>query len=438
MPNFMKWRTLAAVLFAFALSASAARAADHVWVEMAPGGGSVVRVLTVAAQCPSLSVDGRNTAMPTRAVPATLAERTNKALVQGSIAFPGLVCEAAVPRTALRATIAGRALPLPVRRINRIVVIGDTGCRMKAADHEYQACNIAAKWPFAAVAAQAALKHPDLVLHVGDYHYRENPCDTAAEPDCAAAVWGYGEAAWRADFLDPAAPLLAAAPWVMVRGNHEECARAGQGWWRLLDPHPLLAGRDCNAAAGDFVGNRTEPYRVKLGGGARLIVADLAGLNDAKPDNDAQAQAYRDDFAAIDQLAVGSKDSFVTAHYPLSAVLWNKQGKLEVGSKPLDQFDHLRFPHARAMISGHVHTFQFARTDHHRVQVVAGFSGTLEADAKAPVSLADLRGEAGSDAVKELTTIAGRFGFALLERRAKGWRLTAYAADGTEMGRFAL
>jgi hypothetical protein len=48
--------------------------------------------------------------------------------------------------------------------------------------------------------------------------------------------WGYGWDTWKADFFDPAQALLKAAPWVMVRGNHETCTRAGQGWWRFLDP----------------------------------------------------------------------------------------------------------------------------------------------------------------------------------------------------------
>ena len=57
---------------------------------------------------------------------------------------------------------------------------------------------------------------------------RDHARGPAGKADCADAVWGYGEASWRADFLAPASPLLAAAPWVMVRGNHDECAR-GRG-----------------------------------------------------------------------------------------------------------------------------------------------------------------------------------------------------------------
>src|SRR6516165_4212442 len=79
----------------------------------------------------------------------------------------------------------------------------------------------------------AAGFEPDLVLHVGDYQYRENKCpvDIAG---CVDAGWGYGWDTWDADLFTPGAALLAAAPWIMVRGNHEECARldkAGTDSW---------------------------------------------------------------------------------------------------------------------------------------------------------------------------------------------------------------
>ena len=51
----------------------------------------------------------------------------------------------------------------------------------------------------------------------------------------------------------------------MVRGNHEYCARAGQGWWRLIDPHPL-AGARLRDAANDDNGDYSDPYAVPLGG----------------------------------------------------------------------------------------------------------------------------------------------------------------------------
>jgi hypothetical protein len=163
-------------------------------------------------------------------------------------AFPVLVCEKPIPPSARRAAIAGRALPLPKASPRRIVVLGDTGCRIKTSDRAFQACNDTAQWPFAAVAGAASDARPDLVIHVGDYHYRENACPDG-NPGCAGSPWGYGWDAWEADLFAPAERLMRAAPWIVVRGNHESCHRAGQGWWRFLDPRPLAPGQDCNAAA---------------------------------------------------------------------------------------------------------------------------------------------------------------------------------------------
>jgi hypothetical protein len=317
------------------------------------------------------------------------------------------------------------------------VVIGDTGCRLKDADKAWQACNDPAQWPFAAIAARAAASHPDMVLHVGDYLYRENGCPTG-QSDCVGAVTGYGEPGWRADFLTPAAPLLAAAPWVMVRGNHEECARAGQGWWRLFDPHSLVGARDCLDPAKDVAGNHTVPYAVDLGGNARLVVLDLVGLANAK--DDASAAVYRDDLARMSRLAQGARTSFATAHYPFNAVEWDKHtpGAVMVGGKPVSTLTPLPTAGVRAMIAGHVHFFQFAQFADRPRQVVTGFSGTMEDTPPSPATLAEVAGKPGGDALRALTTVAGRFGYAVMERRAHGWRLTAYGVDGAVIGRFAL
>ena len=444
MPHRPHRATFAKQLFGVALGAllAGAPAQAHgmpAWVEMAPGGGTVARVLTQADACPVLNIDGRREPMLRRAIPSVMPSRTNKAGVATGSAFPALVCERALPRRTHSASLSGQPLPLPRTRIERIVLIGDTGCRLKNADKAWQACNDGAQWPFAAIAAKAAALRPDLVLHVGDYLYRENPCP-AGQQGCENAVWGYGEAGWRADFLDPAAPLLAAAPWAMVRGNHEECARAGQGWWRLLDPHPLLAGRDCIDPAADSAGNHTDPYAVDLGGGAQLIVADFMELASGKHADPAVSTTFHKGMAQIADLAKANKTSFVAAHFPLNAVLWNQgqAGAVAIGSKPVSAMAPGQLSHVRAMLAGHIHMFQFARFTDRPSQVIAGFSGTMEDAAIAPADLGEAQGKPGAAPLSALTTIPNRFGYALLERRARGWRLTAFAADGTVMGIFQL
>ncbi len=428
-----------AVLVSIALGlASGAKAADRTWVEMAPG-GSVVRLITDAAACPSLVVDGRTAGMDERVSPATLPARINNAKVDAPLSFPGRVCERALSRQTRRAAYQGHLLPLPRARIDRIVVMGDTGCRLKAADDAWQGCNDPAKWPFAAIAARAAAMRPDLVLHVGDYLYRENACP-AGKGACADAVWGYGEASWRADFLDPAAPLLAAAPWVMVRGNHEECARAGEGWWRMFDPHAPAPRQDCVDPAHDQLGDRGAPYAIDLGGGTRIAVADLAGIAKTEKHDEALRDAYRNDFAQIATLLRGSRFGIVTAHYPLNPVSWRKDATDEVtiGSKPIKALGALGKLNAAVMIAGHVHEFQVARFSDRPTQVIAGFSGTAEDPPKSPGTLAPAKGTPGAGPLVSLTTVQDVFGFCVMERRGKGWILTAYHADGTVIGRFRL
>ena len=103
-------------------------------------------------------------------------------------------------------------LPLPVSDPQRIVVFGDTGCRIKG--KSLQDCSDPAKWPFARIAAEAARLKPDLVIHVGDYLYRESACP----PDfagCTGTPFGDNWPTWDADFFAPAKPLLVVAPWVM-------------------------------------------------------------------------------------------------------------------------------------------------------------------------------------------------------------------------------
>jgi len=409
------------------------------WVEMAPDGGSLVRVVTTADACPALQVDRRAIPTAQRAAPADLPVRANKAQVPTPASFPDRVCEVALPRGTSHASLAGQPLALPPAQMNRIVVIGDTGCRLKASDKAWQGCNDPAQWPFAAIATRAAGLHPDLVLHVGDYLYRENPCPSDQQA-CAGSTWGYGEAGWRADFLTPAAPLLAAAPWVMVRGNHEECARAGQGWWRLLDPHRPGAATGCLDPADDATGDHTDPYAVDLGGGAQLVVADLMQLASGKPGDPSVAATFAADMTRINQLSTGAKDTFVTAHFPINAVMWDKQqpGTVTIGSKPINAFAPVPLPHVRAMLAGHIHLFQFARFTDRPTQVITGFSGTEEDVPHAPANPAEATGKPGAAAITDVTTIGGRFGYALLERTSAGWHLTAFAVDGSTMGQYSL
>ena len=199
-----------------------------------------------ANPCPTITINGgAPVQMNLRAAATTsLALRSVNTPPAKPALFPISSCEYPLPAGATSAVVAGQSLPLPKANPTKIVVIGDTGCRLQNGNGT-QSCNdpnpngTDTPYPFAAIAALAAAQNPDLVLHVGDYAYRDNPCPAGQGYNCGGSPWGFGWDTWQADLFAPGAPLLAAAPWIMTRGNHEQCNRAGQGWYRFLDTQPV-------------------------------------------------------------------------------------------------------------------------------------------------------------------------------------------------------
>ncbi|WP_210009253.1 metallophosphoesterase family protein [Aquirhabdus parva] len=391
-------------------------------------GQPIARALTHADQCPVLLVDGQALPMDVRAKPETVAQRPTISDPSESkpSAFPILTCEKVIPKGALSASINGQALPLPKTLVNRIVVIGDTGCRMKKSDHAYQACNDPEQYPFAQVAAQAAAQHPDLVIHVGDLLYRETACPEG-NAGCTGSPWGYGWDAWDADFFTPGRALLQAAPWAMARGNHESCARAGQGWWRFVDPRPLQVGRDCNLAAHDDVGDYSDPYAVPIGGNAQLIMLDTANTaGKPVPAGDIRETKYRDMYHQMETLSQDAAYNIGVNHHPILGFTAkkDKQGNVMLlpGNQGLQSVlsainPLLLPPRINAMLSGHVHLWQeVSFSTPHPTQFIAGFSGTEEDVVPLPETLPVGATPAVGAVVDHFSSWVSGFGFMTMER----------------------
>ena len=444
---------LSALVLALA-AAGASEAADDpiasAFVVLGENGAPQARVITTAADCPSMDIDGKALPMTARAKAETVAQRPTRSDPKDSkpSAFPVTVCEAALPAGAAHAAVRGHPLPLPAALPKRIVVIGDTGCRLKLSDDAYQACNAPNQYPFAKVAAAAAAWKPDLVLHVGDYLYRENACSVAKHPGCAASPWGYGWDAWDADFFTPAAPLLGAAPWVAVRGNHESCNRAGQGWWRFIDPRALLAGRDCNDAANDSMGDYSDPYAVPLGDGAQIVVMDSSNtVAEAIAPDDPMAAKYRKLYTDMAALAARAPYTIVVDHHPLlgfAAVVskTTEQPELMPGNLGLQSaFGALNPwlfpPTVQMLLSGHVHLWQqVSFSSPHPTQFVAGFSGTQEDVVPIPPVLPDDATVAPGAAVEAFSSWVDGFGFMTLERTgAQTWDVEVHDQNGDVVNR---
>ncbi|WP_217433602.1 metallophosphoesterase, partial [Caulobacter sp. S45] len=374
------------------------------WVQMTEHGAEV-RVVRPGALCPIARVDGRTLSLRPR---ATADDR-----------FP-LVCSAPLQPGARTVEVVGRNLVAPRPVVRRMVVFADTGCRIKGP--LVQACNDPAAWPFAEVARRAAARHPDLVIHIGDYYYRESACPVG-DLRCAGSPSGDRWDAWAADFFDPAAPLLQAAPWVFVRGNHESCARGGVGWFRLLDAAP--AAKACPAEASAW----TVPI-----GGLNLYVLDSADTVDesAPP---ARVAAFAGQLSALGS-ALARQPGWIVVHRPI----WGLAPVVRIGplgpvSVPLNATEQAavkgRDLSAVALVlSGHIHHFSsFDFAAKRPAQLVVGTGGDIGLPADTPRITRD---EVLLDGLTADHAEFDRFGYMVLDRVGDGsdhWRGVFYDAQ---------
>jgi predicted phosphodiesterase len=330
--------------------------------------------------------------------------------------FPMDVCEARAPTATTRLMVAGVLVPTLPPMARRVVVIGDTGCRLEG--RAIQDCGNPIAWPFGTIAARAAAKRPDLVIHLGDYYYRVSACP-AGRAGCAGSPHGDNWPSWRTDFFDPAAPLLAAAPWLMVRGNHELCKRGGRGWFRLLDPYP--ARTDCP--------DRTDPYWLAAGGLA-LLLFDSADADDylAPPD---KVAAYAAQLAPL--LAKAPPHAWMLTHRPVWGLSSGPFAGLAVNLTEQMALRGQIPANLDLVLSGHLHDFLSYEFGPERpAQLIVGTGGASLYDVERPVGV-----EIDGMPVRRGLAL-NRFGYLVLERSDNGWDGTLYAVDDTVLARCRL
>jgi hypothetical protein len=371
------------------------------WVQMAPGGVGEARAVVAGKSCPAITVDGQKLAMRLRA--------------PGDPAFPDLLCAVSLPKGAKTAAVLGHDLPLLHARANRIVVFGDTGCRIKG--FTVQACNDPAQWPFPRIAAAAARLKPDLVIHVGDYLYREARCPSG-NTGCAGSPSGDDWPAWAADFFTPAAPLFAQTPFVFVRGNHEECARSGVGWLRLLGPLPFNAKSSCT--------DHVAPWAVPLDG-ITLAVMDDSHAPDPYAPGDL-ARLYSGDLAAVGRMA--PPPVWLAMHRPIWGVVQFPFGIVVGGNRTMmaAQEESGIPENVSLLLAGHIHAFEAINYQKDvPPQIIAGEGGDLLD--KAP---RDLSGRSvGALKIASGLSLPG-YGFLLFTRETDHWLIHVMTQDGTQ------
>lgn len=358
------------------------------WLQYAADGKPHVRAV-VSDACPTVVADQQTLAMVVRAPRST--------------GFADVVCDVTVPDDTKMLRVGERPLPVPAHDPRTIVVLGDTGCRISLLS--VQGCNDPGGWPFPQNARAIAAVHPDLVVHVGDYLYRERGCPPLAH--CTASPYGDNATTWYADFLTPAAPLFASAPLLLLRGNHEECTRNGAGWFRYFDAHSETA---CN--------DTTEPYAVDLGD-LRLVTFDSSVADDTR-ELSKHAEVYRRQFAAVRGLAKG-ESWFVTHRPPYTNA--DERAAMDDALAPYG-----------LVLAGHLHFFAAIDVATLPPLLVNGEGGT-----KLDPNYTPLLGFVMGDLHIEGQSFgSSHFGFGVYTREPKGWSISLRDPDGTERARCRL
>ena len=431
------------LLCLFAMPAFSQPTETVTWVELGESGKVIARQVIPGATtaCPGIVINGvRNP--PTKLQPRTLAKPNPN--------FPVLVCEVVIPQGATSASIGDVSLALPTGTPKNIAIIGDTGCKGDASgkgsklavdtddDDEDQKSSVQtctpAGWPFKQVAGSAAKTKPDLVIHAGDYVYVKTDNWTN----------------WYYQFFKPARKLLAAAPWIFVRGNHEICSQRGAGYFLLLDP------RASTACPGD----NTAPYGVTLRK-SNFIVLNSSGATcdfppgspekSCKPSEQAdQIKMLTSQLKSSHSLIPSGASAMLLTHRPVWGAKTSKSSDptpkgfcpastksdsskrllLSLNSSLAGAWTQAKPSWITMAISGHTHLFEvMTYTGGPLPQVVVGDSG-VELSRKVPKSLSDCKLSTVTGFL-QLSTLDSRdkFGFGIVN--ASGSKLDVYKSDGT-------
>lgn len=418
---FVALIAVATVLISFFLLKLSSQEIQYYWTEIGINNQLIARAITTSDNCPKITIDENDSQMYKRAGKSEDSKVTT--------------CEIEIPENSRLVTLNKSPLKLASNSPKKILVIGDTGCRLKG--DNVQKCDDLKDWPFATIAKTAASMNPDLIIHVGDNLYRQEPCPKG-DQGCEGSPYGDNWRTWEADFFQPASPLLKVAPWVIVRGNHETCSRAGLLWFEYMAPQKFTG--ECE--------EYSDPYLISFDN-INFLNVDTAQASDFE-DKPKEQEKYREWFGNLTALP---ENTWMVTHRPLWGVkvgeieedktesISDETPKLEYanGTDPAqnlvgfnrtlqssisqDLLDNLQL-----ILSGHYHNFQTLNFDGVvPPQLIVGNSGTkLEKEIKESLNNLKIDGYTITD-----SAYLHQFGFVMLEEQAdKSWKATEYDVDG--------
>ena len=405
---------------------------QYAWTQFTQDNQGSARAILASpnASCPTITLDNNPSAtMTARTIPSNYTGFVNAITV----------CEFSFTFPVSQITIDNAGTPLSLPGINgqsdNILVLGDTGCRLKGSSLQWCAGGSITRgmWGFPQISTSASSQsQPDFILHVGDYNYRENvsATGTACDPFDQQRGWvhcGDNWPTWQDDFFAPSSlvnnqgnNLLTRAPWLFVRGNHEDCNRAGQGYYLFFYSGQAPSNCDSN--------NQTNisPYRVAL-----------TNLDIYVADTSAEDSSYaQQSFSKINHNLTGStKNVWLTTHLPMEDL-----GSAFANSG-LAQQTVLKWIHV-----GHVHLFQHnSATSMMQAETISGGGGTKldSCGSGLPIcsgGIVTTPTDQGCCYGKVSSHDAGQYSYSTVKANSNnnGWVATLHDINGTALYQFSV
>ena len=454
----------------YPIVALASNYGSYVILGEAPSGDNVAIARTVIdtnKTCPTVSEVGASSSTA-----ITMISRDNPNH------FSVLVCEALIEfDKSYQINFSSGVVPLPMAKSNpqNILVFGDTGCSDCASG--------TAAEPFKTMADMGASVNADLVLHMGDYNYRGTSGKTlfseytsgkwqqnqqytydAGDGDSLGQHCGqvpgqpfYSQSAsnanrpdiwenWQDDVFLAANKLMASAPWIVARGNHELCSRAGPGYFYFLDPNTRLTGAKQLSCPVPDVAKDAEQNTVQI---PNYVVSfqhlDIAVIDSANAcDNSANSpftKKYKNVFAEL-ETQVGSNRAWLVTHRPIwgvdapwgDSVPCTQDGKLscvnQMMQKAISQQKTQALPEGVELVfTGHMHRFESVSFPQSKrpPNIVVGSSG-VSLSTGAPFGTANTVVD-GENAL--VLSTSGKFTLGDNSYQSFGYMSVNVAADGS-------
>ncbi|MFZ4669879.1 MAG: hypothetical protein ACOYML_11310 [Microthrixaceae bacterium] len=376
------------------------------------------------------------------------------------------ICTTPLPVGLSEASVDGETIPAAMpTQVDELAIFADSGCRVD--DKRIQDCNDPDGWPLGQIAQRIADARPDLVLDPGDYYYREIACPDDQQDLCGgtvAPVPGYpfdeSGAGWLQDAIMPMQPMFSVAPMAMLRGNHEDCGRAGNGFFLFFDPRPGTEGicapveRDGKLRAAAPQTTPTWSFDLPLRDARTLRVAMVDSAYGTDKEVTPWVEQQRVSYQQAADLTVPEPgvESWLVTHRPLFALIsnrnlpdddplaepWSSDGQMLAAYGLLDHYEMI--------LASHNHYLQSVQIPGQPGALIMGNGGALLDPAEdyaipefGPLAKADgtplVDGVAPYPNATHLWTRV-QYGYALASPGdAPGsWTIEQYEFNGTPMG----